>query len=58
MEQNDTLICTEEETSRRLSFCMQCENNVLDVVPKCNQCNCSLSMVTTLSFKTCPVEKW
>jgi hypothetical protein len=56
-ELNDILV-SQEETTRRLSFCMTCESNVLDVIPKCKECNCSLSMVTTLNFKTCPLEKW
>ena len=50
-ELNDILV-SQEETTRRLSFCMTCESNVLEVIPKCKECNCSLSMVTTLNLKT------
>lgn len=52
------VICSKEETERRVSFCMICESNILDVIPKCQECNCSISMVTTISFKTCPLDKW
>jgi hypothetical protein len=52
------LIITQEETQKRISFCVNCEQNVLDIINKCDQCNCSISMVTTLSFKTCPIGKW
>jgi hypothetical protein len=55
---NDNINCTPEQTTQRLEFCMPCENNVLDVIPKCNQCNCSISMLVTLNFKTCPIGKW
>jgi len=52
------LLVSQDVTHSRLEHCMSCENNILDVIPKCNQCDCSISMLTTLSFKTCPVEKW
>ena len=57
-EDKDIINCTPEETTKRLSFCMTCESNVLDVIPKCKECDCSLSMIATLNFKTCPLEKW
>jgi hypothetical protein len=47
-----------EETEKRISFCVNCEHNILDVIPKCDECNCSISMLTTLNFKTCPIGKW
>ena len=28
---------TEEETQRRLQFCMPCEKNVLEEYPKCSE---------------------
>jgi hypothetical protein len=56
--QNENLLVTADVTHSRLKYCLTCENNVLDVIPKCNQCDCSISLLTTLSFKTCPVEKW
>lgn len=55
---NDNIYCTEEETKLRVSVCMPCENNILDEISKCTECNCSISMLTTLSFKTCPIGKW
>ena len=57
-EKSDDIYCTEEEKEKRISFCITCENNVLDVIPKCSQCNCSISMLTTMNFKTCPIGKW
>ena len=56
-DSNDTLV-TKEETEKRISFCIECEHNILDAIPKCNQCDCSISLLTTLSFKSCPIEKW
>lgn len=52
------LTCTPEETTRRLQFCMPCENNVLEVFPKCNQCDCPLTSLASMSFKSCPIGKW
>lgn len=57
-ENINDISCDENETQKRVLFCMTCENNVLDVIPKCSQCNCSISMLTTMSFKTCPIGKW
>lgn len=52
------ILVTPEETQRRLSFCIPCENHILDVIPKCKVCDCSISMLSTLIFKNCPIEKW
>ena len=58
-EENHTdIVCSYEENQKRISFCITCENNVLDVIQKCSQCNCSISMLTTMNFKTCPIGKW
>jgi hypothetical protein len=57
-ENADNIICNREETQKRISFCIPCEKNTLDVIPKCSECNCSISMLTTLNFKTCPIGKW
>jgi hypothetical protein len=56
-ELND-LTCTTEETLRRIEFCLTCENNVLDIFPKCSQCDCPISSLTSMSFKSCPIGKW
>ena len=55
---SEDLLCSQEETTRRVEQCIMCENNVLDEIPKCKQCDCSISMLTALSFKTCPIGKW
>lgn len=52
------MIVTKDETEKRISFCITCENNVLDIIPKCKECDCSISMLTTLNFKSCPIDKW
>lgn len=53
-----SVMCSQEETEKRVSFCIKCEHNILDELPKCKQCDCSISIVTTLNFKTCPIGKW
>lgn len=55
---DESLYCDQEETLRRIKFCADCEHNVLDVIPKCEHCDCSISIVTTLNTKTCPIGKW
>lgn len=57
-EKVDELYCEDEEKNKRISNCLSCEKNVLDIIPKCTECNCSISMLTTLTFKTCPIGKW
>ena len=52
------LTSTQEETSRRLEFCGPCENNIMDIFPKCKQCDCPISSLASMSFKTCPIGKW
>jgi|Laugrespbdmm15sd_2_1035082.scaffolds.fasta_scaffold247162_1 hypothetical protein len=54
------LIISKEQTDYRLSFCISCEHNGLNEfnVPTCLECGCNLSMLTTLSFKSCPINKW
>ena len=53
------LIVSQEETDNRLSFCISCDHNqIINDVPSCDQCNCTISMVTTLSFKKCTIGKW
>ena len=52
------LTCTPEETTRRIEFCIPCENKVMDTFPKCKQCDCPISSLTSISFKTCPIGKW
>jgi len=58
MADNDSIYCDTQETEKRVSICISCEKNILDVIPKCSECNCSISMLTTLKFKTCPIGKW
>ena len=58
MNETDTIYCNEEEKTRRISFCISCDKNNLDVIPKCSECDCSISILTTLNFKVCPIGKW
>ena len=55
---DDNINCTPEQTTQRLEFCMPCENNILDIIPKCKQCDCPISSLASMSFKTCPIGKW
>jgi hypothetical protein len=54
------LIVSTEETQRRLSFCINCEHlgHNESNVPICLECGCNMSMLTTMSFKSCPINKW
>lgn len=60
VETTHDLIISKEQTDYRLSFCTSCEHNGLNEfkVPTCLECGCNLSMLTTLSFKSCPINKW
>lgn len=60
VELTHDLIVPKEETDRRLSFCIGCEHNGHNEmnIPTCLSCGCNLSMLTTLSFKSCPINKW
>lgn len=50
--------CSKEETERRLNFCINCEKNKLEIVPICTECGCSISLLGSYKFKTCPIGKW
>lgn len=58
MSDQDAINCTIEQTTQRLEFCMPCENNILDVIPKCQQCDCPISSLASMVFKSCPIGKW
>jgi hypothetical protein len=55
-----TVIVSAAETARRLNFCMSCDRFGSDEHRPgvCLECNCSIPMITTLRFKTCPIGKW
>lgn len=56
---NADIIASKEETEKRVQVCIACNDNVmLNMVPSCNHCNCSISIMTTLTFKECPLGKW
>jgi hypothetical protein len=52
------LTSTQEEVLRRLEFCSPCEHNTMDVFPKCKHCDCPISSLASMNFKTCPIGKW
>lgn len=58
MIDQDNINCTEEEKQHRIVVCGTCEDNILDVIPKCKHCQCPISSITMMKFKTCPLEKW
>ena len=55
-----TVMVSARETERRLNFCTSCDSFGSDNQRPgvCLECNCSIPMMTTLSFKTCPIGKW
>lgn len=56
---NSDINATQQETERRLEFCIPCEDKILVVdAPACKHCNCSISLLSTVSYKSCPIGKW
>jgi len=56
--QTDNISCTAEETANRLEFCTTCTHMIMDIFPKCDQCDCPISSLASMSFKSCPIGKW
>lgn len=54
------IACTTSESESRLALCKPCENFFIDTDnhTKCQGCGCNISMMITLKFKQCPLEKW
>jgi len=52
------LTCAPDVTAARIEICVVCENMVMEAFPKCKQCDCPISSLTSMSFKTCPIGKW
>lgn len=54
------VVCTDEESKARLAECKPCENFFIDSDrhTKCKGCGCNISMMITMKFKQCPLEKW
>ena len=52
------LTCTQAVTLHRLTFCGPCEHNTMDVFPKCTHCDCPISSLASMNFKSCPIGKW
>jgi hypothetical protein len=51
--------CSPEQTANRLSICKNCENfNFNEIHTICKSTGCNISLMTTFSFKQCPLEKW
>jgi hypothetical protein len=58
-DQLDDVNCTKQETEKRISFCVDCDRRSDDEnVPKCTECNCTISMLSSFRFKSCPIGKW
>ena len=53
-----TIETTEQERSRRLSFCDQCEHNQFDDPAVCIKCACPITFITQFEFKVCPEGIW
>lgn len=53
------IACTPDETAVRLSLCQTCVNFTFkDGHTVCSSSGCNISLMTTFSFKQCPLEKW
>jgi hypothetical protein len=52
--------CTPEEQLSRLELCKRCVNFIIDSEKHtiCSGTGCNISLMTTYSFKQCPLEKW
>lgn len=55
----DNINCTQEQIEHRLSFCNPCENNnPVANIPMCSECNCTVGILVSMNFKSCPIGKW
>lgn len=56
----DNVYCTEEEKNLRLDVCKVCDKFTFseEKTTECTECGCSISLLTTFTFKSCPLEKW
>lgn len=54
------ITCSQDESEARLALCKPCENFFMDIdnQTKCAGCGCNISMMITMKFKECPLEKW
>jgi hypothetical protein len=51
--------CSIEEKTTRLNLCKSCVNFTFeDEHTVCSSTGCNISLMTTYSFKQCPLEKW
>jgi hypothetical protein len=51
------LFATDEEQTRRMEICKQCEFYSEEDV-RCRQCGCFLKQKTSLTASKCPLNKW
>ena len=60
IKKDPEIACTAEESESRLAACKPCENFFMDVDnhTKCKGCGCNISILISLKFKECPLEKW
>lgn len=60
VKKDPEITCTSEESEARLAKCKPCENFFIDTdqQTKCKGCGCNISILITLKFKQCPLEKW
>jgi len=52
--------CTSAEKTARLELCKSCVNFATDEDNHtiCSGTGCNISLMTTYTFKQCPLEKW
>jgi hypothetical protein len=60
MSDQENITCTAEESHDRITVCKECPKFVVneDWTTKCGECDCSISMMITFKFKTCPIGSW
>jgi len=55
----DNINSTPKQIQERMSFCNSCEKNIPKVnIPTCLECDCTIGILVSLNFKSCPIGKW
>lgn len=58
--ENDDIICSQEQQEQRLNICKNCPSFVIKEtqMTECSECECSISLLITFKFKSCPKGNW
>lgn len=56
---NDNIDSTPEQIQERLTQCNICDKNKSNNnIPTCTECNCTIGILVSMNFKSCPIGKW